>query len=89
MASLEQATATLGHRPRYNMVLLWAVCLVAAMGGFLFGYDWVVIGGAKPFYEPYFAIPPKTFWQGWAQSSALVGCLMGAAISGALSDRLG
>jgi len=59
------------------------------MGGFLFGYDWVVIGGAKPFYEPYFAIPPKTFWQGWAQSSALVGCLMGAAISGALSDRLG
>jgi len=77
------------RQPRYNMVLLWAVCLVAAMGGFLFGYDWVVIGGAKPFYEPYFNIPPKTFWQGWAQSSALVGCLLGAAISGAISDRLG
>lgn len=74
---------------RYRMGFLWTVCLVAAMGGFLFGYDWVVIGGAKPFYEPYFFISPGTFWQGWAQSSALVGCLLGAALSGALSDWSG
>jgi len=89
MATPEQSSVIRGKTPQYNMVLLWAVCLVAAMGGFLFGYDWVVIGGAKPFYEPYFNIPAKTFWQGWAQSSALVGCLIGAAISGAMSDRLG
>lgn len=89
MSTIEQPTGNFTPQPRYNMVLLWSVCLVAAMGGFLFGYDWVVIGGAKPFYEPYFQIAPKTFWQGWAQSSALVGCLVGAAISGAISDRLG
>lgn len=89
MATYDGPSINPDRQPRYNMVLLWAVCLVAAMGGFLFGYDWVVIGGAKPFYEPYFNIPPKTFWQGWAQSSALVGCLVGAAISGAISDRLG
>jgi SP family arabinose:H+ symporter-like MFS transporter len=74
----------------YNMAFIWLVCLVAAMGGLLFGYDWVVIGGAKPFYEPYFAITDQTpFLRGWAQSSALVGCLVGALLSGIISDKSG
>jgi SP family sugar porter-like MFS transporter len=72
------------------MAFLWLICLIAAMGGLLFGYDWVVIGGAKPFYEPFFGITDDTpFWRGWAQSSALVGCLVGALISGMLTDRCG
>ncbi|MEA3224374.1 MAG: sugar porter family MFS transporter, partial [Planctomycetota bacterium] len=58
--------------------------------GLLFGYDWVVIGGAKPFYEPYFGISDETpFLRGWAQSSALVGCLAGALLSGIISDKSG
>ena len=72
------------------MAFIWLVCLVAAMGGLLFGYDWVVIGGAKPFYEPYFGITDATpFLRGLAQSSALFGCLVGAVLSGIISDKSG
>ena len=59
------------------------------MGGLLFGYDWVVIGGAKPFYERFFDITQSINLQGWAMSSALIGCLFGAMFSGYLSDRFG
>jgi SP family sugar porter-like MFS transporter len=76
--------------PTYNMSFLWLICIVAAMGGLLFGYDWVVIGGAKPFYEPFFNITDDTpLMRGWAMSSALFGCLFGAMLSGMLTDRLG
>lgn len=79
-----------GGGVRYDMRFLWLICLVAAMGGLLFGYDWVVVGGAKPFYEPHFGITDDMPLQrGWAQSSALAGCLIGALISGMLSDRFG
>lgn len=66
-----------------------AVSLVAALGGFLFGYDWVVIGGAKPFYETYFAMQNDPFMQGWVMASAIVGCIVGVVLSGSFSDRLG
>jgi MFS transporter, SP family, arabinose:H+ symporter len=74
---------------QFRMGFLWMICLVAAMGGLLFGYDWVVIGGAKPFYEPYFGISDSPFLQGLAMSGALFGCLIGAAVSGMLTDRYG
>ncbi|MCB1126392.1 MAG: MFS transporter, partial [Verrucomicrobiae bacterium] len=73
---------------RYNLTYVWLICLVAAMGGLLFGYDWVVVGGAKTFYEPYFGLDTPSL-QGWGTSSALVGCLVGAMVSGMLSDRFG
>jgi sugar porter (SP) family MFS transporter len=62
---------------------------VSAMGGLLFGYDWVVIGGAKPFYEPYFELSNSTTMQAWAMSCALVGCIIGAVASGAISEKFG
>jgi len=78
------------QKANYNMAFIWLVCIVAAMGGLLFGYDWVVIGGAKPFYEPYFGISDATpFLRGLAQSSALFGCLIGAVLSGIISDKSG
>ncbi|KIC99968.1 MAG: sugar porter family MFS transporter [Hafnia sp.] len=71
-----------------NMSYVWMICLVAACGGLLFGYDWVVIGGAKPFYEAYFGITDPA-QSGWAMSSALAGCVFGALISGWCADRFG
>lgn len=73
---------------RYNMAFIWTASLVAAMGGLLFGYDWVVIGGAKPFFERYFHLDDPAL-SGWANSCALIGCLFGAMAAGALSDRSG
>ena len=75
-------------REEYNLKYVWAISLTAAMGGLLFGYDWVVIGGAKPFYEKYFHLT-TSFQIGWAMSSALVGCLLGSILSGGLSDKYG
>lgn len=73
----------------YNSAYLLSITFVSAMGGLLFGYDFVVIGGAKPFYEIFFAIADNPHLQGWAMSSALIGCLAGACLSGMLSDRYG
>jgi SP family arabinose:H+ symporter-like MFS transporter len=75
-------------RPSFNPRFIWRTTLVSAMGGLLFGYDWVVIGGAKPFYEKFFNLTTPS-QVGWAVGSALVGCLAGSLISGGLSDRLG
>ena len=38
--------------PQHSLYI-WGISLVAALGGLLFGYDWVVIGGARQFYEVY------------------------------------
>lgn len=65
------------------------VCMVSAMGGLLFGYDWVVIGGAKPFYEMFFSISDDPVMQGVAMTTALVGCLIGAMVAGAMADKYG
>ncbi len=72
----------------YDVRFLWLICLVAAMGGFLFGYDWVVVGGAKSFYEPYFYLTTPNM-KGWGTSSALIGCIFGAGSCFFLSDRYG
>ena len=74
---------------QFNQKFIYFICLVSAMGGLLFGYDWVVIGGAKPFYELFFDISNDPGMQGWAMSSAILGCLLGAVSSGMLADRFG
>jgi sugar porter (SP) family MFS transporter len=78
------STLQAGYNPGY----VWLISVVAAMGGLLFGWDWVVIGGAKPFFQRYFQLTTDA-QIGWANSCALIGCLFGSLIAGALSDKFG
>jgi len=70
-----------------SIVYVSLVCAVAALGGLLFGYDTAVISGAIGFFQTRFVLDAK--WTGWAASCALVGCIIGVAFAGILSDWLG
>lgn len=96
---IEKPGAPLSAQGRRGYV--WLISVVAAMGGLLFGWDWVVIGGAKAFFEPFFGITKDVIvagkatvvtnenLSGWANSCALLGCLAGSLIIGVLSDKFG
>ena len=71
-----------------HTLYIWAIASIAALGGLLFGYDWVVIGGAKPFYEAYFHLDSSRLI-GWANSCALLGCLFGSFLAGTMNQRYG
>ena len=63
------------------------ICITAGLGGFLFGFDTAVISGAINFLRTQFHLSPAM--EGWLMSSALLGCVGGAAIAGWLSDKYG
>jgi len=83
-----EVAATGGSVEAEKTTYVWGIAIVAALGGLLFGYDWVVIGGAREFYEIYFHLTSANL-VGWANSCALVGCLAGSLIAGSLADRFG
>jgi len=72
---------------RGSLLYFTAVCFVAALGGFLFGFDTAVISGTESFLTRQFQL--DALMLGWVVSSALVGCVVGSAAGGWLSDRFG
>ena len=66
---------------------LYLVCLVAALGGFLFGFDTAVISGTVSLVKHDFNLDAN--YEGWFVSCALLGCIIGVSISGKLSDKYG
>ena len=75
------------NEDRGSIVFLMQAVFVAALGGLLFGYDTAVISGAIGFLQEHFEL--SAAMKGWAASSALVGCVIGVALAGEMSDRLG
>lgn len=76
---------------QYNSGYIFAITLVATLGGLLFGYDTAVISGAEKSIEAYLIHPLDlgAFIHGATVSSALIGCIIGGALSGLISNRLG
>ena len=70
-----------------NSLYLYFICLIATMGGLMFGFDIAIISGAVPFIQPYFGW--NELQLGWGVSSLLVGAIIGAFGSGVLSDIYG
>jgi SP family xylose:H+ symportor-like MFS transporter len=73
-------------KTNHNAYLLF-IALSAALGGLLFGYDTAVISGAIGNLSKYFDL--NAIETGWAISSALLGCLIGALFSDYLSSKFG
>jgi len=72
-----------------NGFFVWKVAFIAAMGGLLFGYDFMVIGGATIFYEKCFNLVGRPDLLGLSVGSAPIGCILGAAFSMVFSDLYG
>lgn len=70
-----------------NLRYLALVCIVASLGGLLFGFDTAVISGTVGMVESQFGLTKLAL--GWFTSSALVGCIAGALLAGGLGDRYG
>ena len=76
-----------------NRAYLFSIVLIAVIGGLLFGYDTAVISGAEQALDTFFK-GAKDFTytkliHGFTASSALIGCVIGGAISGVLASSLG
>ncbi|MBA6153116.1 sugar porter family MFS transporter [Gelidibacter gilvus] len=70
-----------------NFAYLSFLSIVAALGGFLFGYDTAVISGTISMVTKQFDLSPVM--QGWYVSSALIGSILGVSIAGWFSDLIG
>lgn len=76
-----------------NKGYLYGIVLVAVLGGLLFGYDTAVISGAEKGLQAFFSAAADFQYtdamHGFTSSSALIGCILGALLSGLLASRMG
>ena len=72
---------------------LISIVMVAVLGGLLFGYDTAVISGAEKGLQAFFMgaedFTYTDFWHGFTSSSALIGCIIGSALSGVMASNWG
>jgi len=72
-----------GFNPRYMLF----ISFIAAMGGYLFGFDFAVIAGALPFLKTQFGL--NEYWEGFATASLAFGCIVGCVTAGKVAEVKG
>ena len=81
------------YRQKGSVLYLVSIVLVAVLGGLLFGYDTAVISGAEKGLQAFFQDADDFNYtnalHGFTTSSALIGCIIGAFLSGVMASRLG
>lgn len=77
----------MAYQQKRNTGYVLRICGIAALGGILFGYDTAVISGAIDSLKSYFNLSPAE--TGWAVSNVVIGCVIGAFISGPIAGRWG
>jgi sugar porter (SP) family MFS transporter len=71
----------------FQSAYLVGIAFIAALGGYLFGFDFAVISGALPFLRPQFGL--TAWWEGFLTGSLALGCMAGCLVAGQLADRYG
>ena len=81
------------HTETGSRMYLLSIVMVAVLGGLLFGYDTAVISGAEKGLQAFFKgaadFEYTDYMHGFTSSSALIGCIIGSALSGVLASNLG
>jgi MFS transporter, SP family, xylose:H+ symportor len=71
----------------YNLRYILMISFISALGGYLFGFDFAVISGALPFLKTQFGL--DAYWEGFTTASLALGCILGCAFAGKLSEYYG
>ncbi|GGF06083.1 sugar porter family MFS transporter [Hymenobacter cavernae] len=71
----------------FHSTYIVGIAFIAALGGYLFGFDFAVISGALPFLRQQFAL--TAWWEGFLTGSLALGCMAGCLVAGQLADRYG
>ena len=88
MKPISEGVSVVSTRDREGgLAFVTLVSAVSAMGGFLFGYETVVIAATIPAVKALFGFSP--LMEGWYVSSGLLGCVAGVLLASRLSDTIG
>src|SRR5579863_6275084 len=88
---IKEDSFTFNKISSYNLINMLAypvrIALIAALGGFLFGFETAVISGAEKTIEHLWQLSP--FWQGFTVASSLIGTVLGSIVAGMPAQKFG